>query len=194
MSRRPSASVFPILWAASFFEARPDVYLWEKVRPLAPFPPAIASATATCRRRWASPGLERLDGWTETTRAHARFMSAALAGLPGVAVPPAPADRVHVYYQYCVYVPDRDAAVRRCLRRGLDVEYHHMDVCPDLPLFAASQAEVPGARRTDRRRCSSPSTPGSRTTTSRRVAARLAGALDAPPRPTAAAAATGLPR
>src|SRR5262249_3078991 len=33
-----SLSVFPILWAASFFRARPDVYLWEKVRPLSPLP------------------------------------------------------------------------------------------------------------------------------------------------------------
>jgi dTDP-4-amino-4,6-dideoxygalactose transaminase len=75
-------------------------------------------------------------------------MSSALSGLPGVSVPPAPLDRVHVYYQYCAYVPDRDQTVRRCLRSGLDVEHHHMDVCPDLPLFAESRAVAPGARRT----------------------------------------------
>ena len=75
-------------------------------------------------------------------------MSSALGQLPGVGVPPAPRDRVHVYYQYCAYVPDRDQTVARCLRAGLDVEYHHMDVCPDLPLFSASKTEVPGARRT----------------------------------------------
>jgi len=92
--------------------------------------------------------LDRLDEWTETTRAHARFMSSTLADCGGLALPPEPADRTHVYYQYCVYPPDREHVVRRSLRAGLDVEYHHMDVCPDLPLFSASRAEVPGARRT----------------------------------------------
>src|SRR6185503_3131967 len=62
--------------------------------------------------------------------------------------PPSPSDRTHVYYQYCAYVAARDAVVRRGLRRGLDVEFHHMDVCPDLPLFAGLPAESAGARRT----------------------------------------------
>jgi aminotransferase len=150
LMRRPvfSLTVFPILWAASFFDARPDVYLWEKVRPLTPLPLDYRERYSNVQAALGLAGLERLDRWTEVTRAHARFMSGALSGLPGVSVPPAPSDRVHVYYQYCVYVPDRDAAVRGCLRQGLDVEYHHMDVCAELPLFAESKADVPGARRT----------------------------------------------
>lgn len=143
-----SLTVFPILWGASFFKARPDVYLWEKVRPLEPFPPGYRERYSNVQAAIGLAGLERLGEWTERTRANAGFMGAALAGLPGVGVPPAPSDRVHVYYQYCVYVPDRDASVRRCLRAGLDVEYHHMDVCSDLPLFADSCHESPGARRT----------------------------------------------
>ena len=174
-----SLSVFPILWAASFFEARPDVYLWEKVRPLTPFPAPYRERYSNVQAALGLRGLERLDGWTETTRAHARFMSATLAGVPGIGVPPAPADRVHVYYQYCVYVPDRDGAVRGCLRRGLDVEYHHMDVCPDLPQFAASQAEVPGARRTTEA-LQVPVHAGLSDDDLARVAARLKGALEAP--------------
>jgi dTDP-4-amino-4,6-dideoxygalactose transaminase len=72
----------------------------------------------------------------------------ALSGLPGITLPSATADRFHVYYQYCVHLPDRDAALRACLRRGLDVECHHMDVCPDLPLFADEPSHgVAGARR-----------------------------------------------
>jgi dTDP-4-amino-4,6-dideoxygalactose transaminase len=144
-----SATVFPILWAASFFQARPDVYLWEKVRSLWPLPEGYAERYSNVQAAIGLRGLELLEGWTEATRRHARHMSAALAGLPGVALPPDPVDRVHVYYQYCVYPSDRDGVVRRCLRSGLDVEYHHMDVCPDLPLFAASRTEVPGARRTN---------------------------------------------
>jgi dTDP-4-amino-4,6-dideoxygalactose transaminase len=143
-----SATVFPILWAASFLRARPDVYLWEKVRPLWPLPSGYAERYSNAQAAIGLAGMEHLEGWTARTRAHARFLSSALAHLDGVTLPPDPGDRVHVYYQYCVYPPDRDGVVRRCVREGLDVEYHHMDVCPDLPLFAASRVDVPGARRT----------------------------------------------
>ena len=155
-----SLSIFPILWGATFFKARPDVYLWEKVRPLTPFPPPYRERYSNVQASLGLAGLERIDEWTRATREHAAFMSTALGDLAGVSVPPAPRDRVHVYYQYCAYVPDRDLTVVRCLRAGLDVEYHHMDVCPDLPLFSPSRTEVsfgtpsgrclefPGARRT----------------------------------------------
>ncbi len=143
-----SATIFPILWAASFLNARPDVYLWEDVRPLWPLPDGYAERYSNVQAAIGLRGLELLEGWTARTRAHAHFMSSSLSPLRGVRLPPDPDDRVHVYYQYCVYPPDRDGAVKGCLRRGLDVEYHHMDVCPDLPLFAASAADVPGARRT----------------------------------------------
>ena len=143
-----SLTVFPVLWAAAWFGGRPDVYLWEKVRPLQPFPPGYAARYTNVQARLGLAGLERLDGWTETTRRHALHMSRRLGSLPGVQPPPDPADRVHVYYQYAAYVPDRDAVVARCLRRGLDVEYHHMDVCSELELFGDSRCEAPGARRT----------------------------------------------
>jgi dTDP-4-amino-4,6-dideoxygalactose transaminase len=143
-----SLTLFPILWTASWFEARPDVYLWEKVRPLDPAPPGYHERYGNVQATIGLAALDLLDSWTETTRAHTRTMSQALADIPGVSVPPDPSDRVHVYYQYCVYAPDRDALVRGCLRRGLDIEYHHMDVCSDLPLFRDSRTEARGARRT----------------------------------------------
>jgi dTDP-4-amino-4,6-dideoxygalactose transaminase len=143
-----SLTVFPVLWAASLFHARPDVYLWEKIRPLHPFPPGYAARYTNVQASLGLAGLDRLDHWTLLTREHAQLMSAQLGSLPGVAVPPSPSDRLHVYYQYAAYVPERDAVVRRCLRSGLDVEYHHMDVCSDLPLFGDSRTEAPGARRT----------------------------------------------
>jgi dTDP-4-amino-4,6-dideoxygalactose transaminase len=143
-----SATLFPMLWTASFLRARPDVYLWERVRPLWPLPDGYAERYSNVQAAVGLAALDLLDRWTETTRAHARYLSTALADVEGLALPPEPRDRVHVYYQYCVYPRDRERVVRRSLRAGLDVEYHHMDVCPDLPLFAASRTEVPGARRT----------------------------------------------
>jgi perosamine synthetase len=143
-----SLTMFPILWAASWIGARPDVYLWEKVRPLTPPPRDYHARYSNVQAAIGLAALEELDAWTARTRAHAARMSRALAGTPGLALPPEPADRVHGYYQYAVYVPDRDAMVRRCLRAGVDVEYHHMDVCSDLALFGDAREECPGARRT----------------------------------------------
>jgi perosamine synthetase len=143
-----SMTVFPILWAGSLFKARPDVYLWEKVRPLHPAPAGYHERYSNVQAAIGLAGLDLLDSWTETTRAHARFMNASLGDIPGVSVPPDPADRVHVYYQYCIYPPDRDALVAGCLRRGLDIEYHHMDVCSDLPLLGDVQIVARGAHRT----------------------------------------------
>lgn len=139
---------YPLLLAASVLNARPDVYMWEKVRPLDPFPPSYHQRYANVQAALGLAGLDRLEEWTERTRANARLMSRRLADLPGVVTPPEPTDRAHVYYQYSAYVPDRERLVRRALRRGLDLESHHMDVCSELPLFAESKVDAPGARRT----------------------------------------------
>ena len=52
-----------------------------------------------------------------------------------------------MYYQYCVYVPDTEAIVKRCIRRGVDVAPMHVDVCPKMELFGASTASFPGAEK-----------------------------------------------
>src|SRR5206468_5555573 len=85
-----------------------------------------------------------------STRRHASVMDRALGGLPGVAIPPVPPDRTHVYYQYCVYGPRRDELVVRCVRRGIDIETLHVDVCSEMELFAGARVVpegAPGARR-----------------------------------------------
>jgi len=79
-----------------------------------------------------------------------RVMDDALGGVPGVEIPIVPPGRTHVYYQYCVYAPQRDELVVRCVRRGIDIETLHVDVCPELEMFADSRVEpagVPGATR-----------------------------------------------
>jgi len=148
---RPAAfslTGYPLLLAASLARARADVYLWEKVRALDPFPPGYRARYTNVQAALGLAGLERLDEWNERARANARLLSRRLGGLPGVVPPPEPRDRVHVYYQYAAYVPDRESLVRRALLRALDLESHHMDVCPELSLFSESAAVAPGARRT----------------------------------------------
>jgi dTDP-4-amino-4,6-dideoxygalactose transaminase len=150
-----SVSAFPILWASTFTGSQPDVYLWEKIRPLDPLPASYTERYSNVQAALGLAGLQRLDGWTSSTQQHARRMQAALAGIPGVRLPEEPPDRTHVYYQYCIVGPDRDALVRRCIRRGVDVETLHVDVCTRLDLFAAERTEAPG-RRPPPARCRSP--------------------------------------
>jgi dTDP-4-amino-4,6-dideoxygalactose transaminase len=138
-------SAFPILWVSSLIGANPDVYLWEDIRFLDPLPEAYTERFPNVQAEIGLAALDALDGWTERTRRHAHVMDEALGRLPGITVPVIPPDRTHVYYQYCVYGPQRDELVVRCVRRGIDIETLHVDVCSDLELFAGSAVVPPGA-------------------------------------------------
>jgi perosamine synthetase len=143
-------SAFPILWVSSLIGANPDVYLWEDIRPLNPLPESYPERFPNVQAAIGLAGLEHLDQWTASTRRHAHVMDQALSGLPGVTVPVVPENRTHVYYQYCVYGPKRDELVVRCVRRGVDIETLHVDVCSNMELFAGSRVEpagAPGAQR-----------------------------------------------
>jgi dTDP-4-amino-4,6-dideoxygalactose transaminase len=143
-------SAFPILWVSSLIGANPDVYLWENIRSLDPLPDSYTERFPNVQAAIGLAALEHLDEWTTATRQHARVMDQALGDLPGVAVPRVPEGRTHVYYQYCVYAPQRDELVVRCVRRGVDIETLHVDVCSDMDLFAGSAVEpagAPGARK-----------------------------------------------
>lgn len=145
-----SISAFPILWVSSLIGANPDVYLWEEIRALDPLPDVYTERFPNVQAAIGLAALDELDEWTERTRRHARVMDQALGDLPGISVPQAPADRTHVYYQYCVYGPQRDELVVKCVRRGIDIETLHVDVCSDLDLFAGAAVEpagAPGAHR-----------------------------------------------
>jgi perosamine synthetase len=128
-------TAYPALLAAMLWKARPDVYLWEKIRPLEPMPASYRERYTNVQAAIGLASLPHLARWTADTRTHARLMDEALAGLPGVERPFVPDGAEHVYYQYSVYTPDRDALVRRALRRGVDVETFHVDVWPTLPHF-----------------------------------------------------------
>ena len=145
-----TVSAFPILWISSLIGASPDVYLWEKIRPLKPLPEAYTERFPNVQAAIGLAGLDRLDDWTDRTRRNARLMDQALGDVPGITIPPLFADRTHVYYQYCVYGPQRDEVVVRCVRRGVDIETLHVDVCSEMDLFAGERVVpegAPGAKR-----------------------------------------------
>jgi perosamine synthetase len=141
-----TASLFPVLWASSFVQATPDVYLWEKIRSLNPMPQSYRRRYSNVQAAIGLEALRHLDQWTAETVAHARALDRVLDG-SGVATPDVPEDRTHVFYQYAIYAEGRDDVVRRCLRRGIDVESLHVDVCTRLPLFGNGHAPAPGAER-----------------------------------------------
>ena len=65
-------SGFPILWVTSWFDANPDVYLWEKIRPLDPLPGAYTERFPNVQAAIALAGLPMLDTWTAAARGHNR--------------------------------------------------------------------------------------------------------------------------
>ena len=140
-------TAYPALLVAMLWRKRPDVYLWEKVRPLDPMPPEYRERYTNVQAEIGLASLPMLDTWTAETRAHAETMNDLLAGLPGVRIPFVPDGCEHVYSRYCAYTPDRDELVRRALVRGMDLETMHVDVCTTMEMFGDGHAPAPNAAR-----------------------------------------------
>jgi len=138
-------SLFPIWYAASWVDAKPEKRLWEAVRSLDPLPSHYRGRFSNVQAAIGLAGLKRLPEFIERTRRHARMLDALLGDVPGITIPVTPTDRTHVYYQYCAYVPDTDAVVKRCIRRGVDVAPMHVDVCTRMELFDWHGPAAPGA-------------------------------------------------
>ncbi len=141
-------TLFPLFWIASFLGDRDvSALLWEKIRPLDPLPTSY-------RRRYSNAqalvGLEALpfvDAWNQRSRDYARRLSEELQGIPSLALPPSLPECEPVYYQYCIRVSDPATLSRRAIRRGVDIEMMHVDICPKLPLFASEARCCPVAER-----------------------------------------------
>ena len=147
---RPSVftcSLFPIWYAASWVNAKPEQRLWERIRPLEPLPEHYRGRYTNVQAAIGLAGLKRLPEFIERTRRHARMLDDVLGGVPGITIPHTPPDRTHVYYQYCIDVPDSEAVVKRCIRRGVDVAPMHVDVCTTMELFGWKGAPMAGAAR-----------------------------------------------
>lgn len=138
-------SLFPIWWAASWVNAKPEERLWEKVRPLEPLPGHYRGKFSNVQAALGRAGLRRLPEFIERTRRHARMLDELLGDVPGITIPVIPEGRTHVYYQYCPYVPEHETLVKRCIRRGVDVAPMHVDVCTRMELFGWKGTAAPGA-------------------------------------------------
>lgn len=140
-------SLFPIWYVASWTNAKPEQRLWERVRHLDPLPAHYRGKFTNVQAAIGRAGLRRLPEFIDRTRRHARMLDDILADTPGITVPQTPPGRTHMYYQYCAYVPDTDAIVKNCIRRGVDVAPMHVDVCTRMELFGPQPASAPGAEK-----------------------------------------------
>jgi dTDP-4-amino-4,6-dideoxygalactose transaminase len=125
-------------------------HIWEKIRPLDPFPRAYRRRYSNVQAIVGLRALDKLADFNERTRAHAALLNRGLSDCRAVQTPRTTPDAEHVYYQYCIYTSDPARASRRAIRRGIDFETTHVDVCTTLDIFKEFASHCPGAEATER--------------------------------------------
>ncbi len=139
----------PIQAAASLFGNYDfSKYLWERIRPLDPFPRKYHQRYSNVQAIVGLRGLARLDQLNAQSIRHALRYSQGLVDCRAIQTPRVLSGAEHVYYQYCVYLSDPGRASRRAIRRGVDFETTHVDICSSLQLFKEFAADCAGAQRT----------------------------------------------
>src|ERR1043166_551761 len=123
-------------------------YFWERIRPLEKFPHIYRQRFSNAQAILGLRALAKLDQFNARSRAHAEVYTRGLADCRAIETPRIVSRAEHVFYQYCLYVSDPGRARRRAIRRGVDLETTHVDVCSILPLFEDFAANCPGAENT----------------------------------------------
>jgi perosamine synthetase len=141
---------FPVQAAASLF-GHYDLsrHIWEKIRPLDPFPRTYRRRYSNAQALLGLRGLEKLDEYNARSRSTAAHYTRGLSDCRHIRTPRVMPGAEHVYYQYCIYASDPARASRRAIRRGVDFETTHVDVCSRLELFREFAASCPGAEATE---------------------------------------------
>ena len=142
---------FPLQAVASLF-GHHDLsrFVWEKIRPLDPFPASYNRRYSNAQAILGLRALAKLDDFNACSRAHAMTLTRGLADCRAIQTPVVSPNVEHVYYQYCIYVSEPERASRRAIRRGVDFETTHVDICSAMPLFKDFAAACPGAEQTAR--------------------------------------------
>jgi hypothetical protein len=143
-------SMFLPLYFASFF-GHYDLsrYLWEKIRPLDPLPDSYRKRYSNAQAEMGIKMLGILDSLNDRSREHARRLTDGLRNLNSLRLPETIDDATNVYYQYCIRVSDPATLSRRAIRKGIDVEIMHVDVCSKLDIFSPFARSCPVAESTE---------------------------------------------
>jgi dTDP-4-amino-4,6-dideoxygalactose transaminase len=124
-------------------------FIWEKIRPLDPLPRTYTQRYSNAQALIGMRGLAKLDEYNARAREHALRYTSGLSDCRSIQTPRVLPDVEHVYYQYCIYTSDPRRVSRRAIRRGVDLETMHVDVCSALPLFKAFAAACPEVEATE---------------------------------------------
>lgn len=125
-------------------------FIWEKIRPLEQFPRTYHQRYSNVQALLGLRGLANLKRHNDRCREHAAQYTRGLTDCRNIQTPRVPADVEHVFYQYCVYTSDSPLLSQWAIRRGIDIETTHVDVCSKLKLFEEFRAECPGAEATEK--------------------------------------------
>jgi dTDP-4-amino-4,6-dideoxygalactose transaminase len=124
--------------------------------------------------------LRFLPSWQAARRAHAREYDALLNGIPGVVTPKTPESCQHVFHQYTIRVPRRDAVQASLAGRGIGSRVYYPVPLPFQPLYAALPhlpGDFPAAERAASEVLSLPMYPELQREQISRVAEALAAAV-----------------
>jgi len=124
--------------------------------------------------------LRFLPVWQAARQAHAREYDALLREIPGVVVPNVPEGCEHVFHQYTIRVPRRDAVRAFLAARGIGSTVYYPVPLPFQPLYAAlrhSPGDFPAAERAASEVLSLPMYPELQREEISRVAEALAAAV-----------------
>jgi dTDP-4-amino-4,6-dideoxygalactose transaminase len=79
--------------------------------------------------------LNKLKQWNDTRRENAAYLSANLSKIPGVVTPKIREGCEHIFHQYTIRIPDRDAAAQKMKDKGVGVGIHYPTPIHNQPLY-----------------------------------------------------------
>ncbi|HEV8129927.1 MAG TPA: aminotransferase class I/II-fold pyridoxal phosphate-dependent enzyme [Acidobacteriota bacterium] len=143
-------SMFLAFYIASFFgDYDLTRFIWEKIRPLEPLPESYRRRYSNAQAVIGLKMLENIDALNQKSRVHADRLTEGLKDINAILPPRTIPGAFPVYYQYCIRVSDPATLRHRAIRRGVDVEIMHVDICTRLELFAPYSSRCPGAESTE---------------------------------------------
>ena len=91
--------------------------------------------------------LSKLPEFTRRRRANAATLSQALSSAPDIELPAAPPGRRHVYHQYTIRCPDREAMRSGLAAKGIDSGVYYPTPIHREPAYEGVEADLPVAER-----------------------------------------------